>query len=108
MWEGTQSFFVQHPKALGIAGDSVTFAGSLILSLEALFKKAERVSIDRKRKIIALSPYAETSSGTPLSAEAVEAKWLQIWAFASKLGTIVLTFGFLCLLLSRIFAESSK
>jgi len=105
MWEGAQTFLTQHPKALGITGDSVTFLGSFILSLEALCKNTERISVDRKRKIIQSSPYAEAESGAPLSSEAVERQWQKLWALAAKSGTLVLTAGFLLLLFNRIFAE---
>jgi hypothetical protein len=35
----------------------------------------------------------------------VEQKWLKLWAFASKAGTIALALGFACLLVRRIFVE---
>jgi hypothetical protein len=105
MWENLQPFLVAHKKGVGIFGDSITFAGSLILSCEALFKKTERVSIGRKRKLIEHTPYLKSRSGESVTNEQIENKWVDLWLFLSKAGILTLTLGFLALLLGRIFAE---
>ncbi|MGD0732387.1 MAG: hypothetical protein ABR956_14090 [Terracidiphilus sp.] len=105
MWEGAHALLTEHRKALGIVGDSLTFAGSLLLALEALLRKTERISVDRKKTIVKHFKYAEDRQGEPVSPEAVERKWLKLWEVASKTGTIVLALGFAFLLAHRIFVE---
>jgi hypothetical protein len=105
MWQDAHSFLCQHPKFLGITGDSMTFAGSILLALEALFKEAQFVSINRKAKIVLRSKYAEDASGKPLDPSATEAKWRKLWIVVNRFGAFVLVGGFACLLANRIFAE---
>jgi hypothetical protein len=105
MWDGVHALLTQHPKALGVLGDSLTFLGSLLLALEALLKQTERISIDRKRTIVSHFKHAVDVRGNPIDPQAVEQKWLKLWAFASKAGTIALALGFACLLVRRIFVE---
>jgi hypothetical protein len=90
---------------LGIAGDSLTFAGALLLAAEALWKKTERIAIATKKTVIAYFPDAEDREGNPISANSVEQKWSNIWDFAAKAGAILLVIGFAFLLVCRIFAE---
>jgi hypothetical protein len=94
-----------HPKALGLTGDSITFAASLVLSLEALLKETERISIESKKNIVKRFPYAEDKDEKKLDAEAVERKWLKLWMIASRVGTLLLALGFACLLASRVWSE---
>jgi hypothetical protein len=105
MWEGAQSILGLSSRTLGITGDSLTFAGSLVLALEALFKETERLSIDRKRTIVRNFKYAEDREGRDLTDEAVERKWFKLWVFASRMGAMVLALGFAFLLATRILEK---
>jgi hypothetical protein len=105
MWESLPQFLLAHKKAVGIIGDSITFAGSLILALEAFFKKKERVSVKNKRNLLKHTPYLKSSSGEQVTDEQIENKWIDLWLRLSKIGIFTLTAGFLALLLGRIFAE---
>ncbi len=105
MGESLLRLFALHPKAIGIIGDSLTFVGSVLLSLEALFKQTERLSVDTKKTIVKFFPSAEELEGDAVDPELVEKKWLKLWGWASKAGTILLAAGFAFLLLGRIFAE---
>ena len=105
MPEWLHAYSLQHPKALGITGDSITFGASLVLSLEALFKQTERISIETKKNIVSRFPYAEDKEEKALDPTAVERKWLKMWMIASRVGTLLLAFGFACLLASRIWSE---
>lgn len=105
MWESLQQFVVAHKKAVGVFGDSITFVGSLILSLEALFKKTTLVSIQRKQKLLERTKYLKSRSGENVTREQIEDKWIDLWLRLSKIGIVTLTLGFLALLLGRILAE---
>jgi hypothetical protein len=105
MWESLPQLLLAHTKAVGIIGDSITFAGSLILALEAIFKKKERVSVKNKRNLLKHTPYLKSRSGESVTNEQIEDNWIDFWSHLSMAGIITLTLGFLALLLGRIFAE---
>ncbi len=101
----TAELFGIPAKVLGLTGDSLTFAGSLVLALEALFKQTERLSINRKRTIVKNFKYAEDAAGRNLTDAAVERKWFKLWVFVSRAGAIVLAVGFAFLLATRILED---
>jgi hypothetical protein len=105
MWDSAQPFFVEHKKAVGIFGDSITFLGSVLLSLEALLKKTERIKVAGKRKLLKNTHFLGTRSGETVTDEQIENRWVNIWSAVSKWGIVILTLGFLALLLGRIFTE---
>jgi len=102
MWESAHALLTEHPKALGVIGDSLTFTGGLLLAAEALWKKTERIAIATKETIVKYFPRAEDEQGNPISPTSVEQRWLSLWNFASKAGAITLAVGFAFLLAHRI------
>ena len=98
LWE----YIHNHHRCVGIWGDSLTFAGGLLLSAEALFKKKDRLTIAVKGAVATFFPGAEGKSGTKVSITDTEEKQLNRWALVAKAGTGMLTIGFLILLLLRI------
>jgi hypothetical protein len=98
LWE----FIHNHHRTVGIWGDSLTFAGGMLLSAEALFKKKDRLVIAVKGAVATFFPGAENKSGKKVSVSSTEEKQLNRWAFVAKAGTGMLTIGFLILLLLRI------
>jgi hypothetical protein len=98
LWE----FIHNHHRSVGIWGDSLTFAGGLFLSAEALFKKKDRLAIAVKSTVATLLPGAEEKSGEKVSPTDEEKKQLNRWDFVAKGGIGMLTIGFLILLLLRI------
>lgn len=105
MWSGEPTLLARYPKAIGIAGDSLTFLGGLLLSAEALWKKTEREAIAVKETTVKYFPQAEDQAGRPVSPSEVEKQWFRRWDAASKAGVLLMALGFLFLLISRIFAE---
>jgi hypothetical protein len=105
MWQEASSFLKVHPKFLGITGDSLTFLGSILLILEALFKKVQFVSVDQDKVIVKYFPYAEDAGGRRLSPRMTEENWMMLWLVVSRVGAFFLVGGFGFLLLSRIFSE---
>lgn len=105
MWESLVQFLAAHKKGVGVFGDSITFAGSLVLSLEALCKKTERISTERKKKLLERTPYLKSKTGENVSVEMIENKWDALWTLLAKWGIVILTAGFLVLLLGRLFTE---
>jgi len=94
-----------HRRCVGIAGDSLTFFGGLLLALEALGKKRERISIATKRTIARYFPRAEDESGKSINPEKTEEEWVNRWHLVAQAGAVTLAAGFFLLLLLRIFAE---
>ena len=105
MWQEIQPFLLAHKKAVGILGDSITLVGSFLLSAEALFKKTQLISTGRKRKLIARTPHLKSRSGELVTDDQVENQWIDLWVLLAKIGILILTLGFLVLLLGRIFTE---
>jgi hypothetical protein len=105
MWKILHDLLIEHPKALGIAGDSLTFLGGLLLAAEALWKKRERTAIATKETTAQYFPNAEDREGNPISPSEVEQRYADTWDAMSKIGAIAMTAGFFFLLISRIFAE---
>ncbi len=103
--QSVQAFVVAHRKYLGISGDSLTFLGGLLLALEALWKKSERISIAVKTTTARYFPKAEDAAGKSISPETTEETWVNRWHLISQLGTIAMAAGFFLLLLCRIFAD---
>jgi hypothetical protein len=104
MWQEAQ-LVAHHPKWPGIVGDSLTFAGAILLALEALFKPAEKVSIGRKATIINYFKYAENAEGQKLDLADVEREWTTLWTACNRAGAFALVIGFAFLLATRLFAE---
>ena len=98
LWE----FIHANHRCVGIWGDSLTFAGGLLLSAEALFKKKDRLTIAIKGTVSRLFPGAEDKVGKTVSQSDEEKKQLNRWDLVAKVGTGMLTVGFLVLLLLRI------
>ena len=98
LWE----FIHANHRCVGIWGDSLTFAGGLLLSAEALFKKKDRLAIAIKTTVATLLPGAEEKSGNTVSPSDEEKKQLNRWDLVAKAGIGMLTVGFLVLLLLRI------
>ena len=91
------------PKALGLVGDSITFAGSLLLAAEALWKKTERTAIATRKAVVEHFPGAEDRDGNPLDVSAVQEAWLdQAKLYQVEAGALGLAIGFAFLLLSRL------
>jgi len=106
MWESAHALLTEHRKAIGVLGDSLTFAGSLLMAAEALWKKTERIAIGTKKTIVKYFPTAEDEQGKPVSPTSVEERWLSLWNFASKAGVMMVAAGFAFLLAHRIlFAD---
>jgi hypothetical protein len=103
--KSVQEFVVAHRKCLGISGDSLTFLGGLLLALEALWKKSERISIAVKKTTAKDFPHAEDAAGKSINPEDTEQKWVNRWHLISQLGAVAMAAGFFVLLLCRIFAE---
>ena len=74
LWQNAHTFLCHRPKFLGITGDSLTFAASLLLALEALFKLAELVSKSRIRAIADHFKYAEDAAGKKLNPDDLREK----------------------------------
>ena len=105
MRENLQPFLVVHKKAFGIAGDSITFFALILLSLEALFKQAEWLSVESKRTIVAYFKNAEDADGNKIDIPTVERHWRTLWTIAARCGTLFLALGFAILLALRIWSE---
>jgi hypothetical protein len=105
MWEAIQSLLTGHRKAFEITGDSLTFLGGMLMAAEALWKTTERIAIATTNTFLKYFPDAEDRTGRPIESKQVEETWQKRWSFTAKLGAVVLTAGFLILLLCRIFAE---
>jgi hypothetical protein len=95
-------FIHTNHRCVGIWGDSLTFAGGLLLSAEALFKKKDRLTIAVKGTVATFFPGAEDNSGKKVSPTDTEKKQLNRWDLVAKAGIGMLTVGFLVLLLVRI------
>jgi len=96
---------MDHRKGFEILGDSLTFAGSLLLAAEALWKKTERIAIARKTTIVNFFPTLQDAQGKPDTPEAVERRWFTLWTVFAKFGACILTAGFAVLLAIRILVE---
>jgi hypothetical protein len=105
MWQVIQEFVVAHRRALGIAGDSLTFFGGLLLAAEALWKKTERTAIATKRTTARFFPHAEDAAGKQISPSDTEEKWFNRWHLLSQAGAVAMAIGFFFLLVCRIFAD---
>ena len=105
MLDFAQEFVVAHRRCIGIAGDSLTFLGGLLLALEALGKKREWISIATKRTVARYFPRAEDESGKSINPVKTEEDWVDRWHLIAQIGAVTLAAGFLLLLLLRIFAE---
>jgi hypothetical protein len=105
MWEAMLSLLTGHRKAFEIAGDSLTFIGGMLMAAEALWNTTERIAIATAKSFLKYFPEAEDRTGAPLATEQVEEVWRKRWNITAKLGAVVLTGGFLVLLLCRIYAE---
>ncbi len=105
MWEALQLLLTGHRKAFEITGDSLTFLGGMLMAAEALWKTTERIAIATTNTFLKYFPDAEDRGGRPVSTKQVEERWQKRWSFTAKLGAVVLTAGFLILLLCRIYAE---
>jgi hypothetical protein len=96
------NFIRTNHRCVGIWGDSLTFAGGLLLSAEALFKKKDLLTIAIKGNVARLFPGAEDKGGKTVSQSDEEKKQLNRWDLITKAGIGMLTVGFLVLLLLRI------
>ena len=105
MWEDLQSLLTAHRKAFEITGDSLTFGGGMLMAAEALWKTTERIAIATTNTFLKYFPDAEDRRGRHLDPKNVERKWQKLWSATAKWGAVVLSAGFLVLLLCRIFAE---
>ena len=104
MWQETQ-LVAHHPKWPGIVGDSLTFLGSILLTLEALFRPAQNLSVDRKGTIVKYFKTAERADGEKLKPEDVKRGWEVLWTRCNRIGVVLLVIGFGFLLGVRLFAE---
>jgi hypothetical protein len=105
MLDWIHACITSHHKAFGIAGDSITFFASILLSLEALFKQAEWLSVESKRTIVAYFKNAEDADGNKIDIPTVESHWRALWTIAARVGTLFLALGFAILLALRIWSE---
>lgn len=104
-FQSVQEFAVAHRRSLGITGDSLTFVGGLLLAIEALWKRTERISIATVRTTAKYFVQAEDKAGNKINPEKTEEAWVNLWHRISQVGAIVMACGFLFLLFCRIFAE---
>ena len=89
---------------LGFAGDSLTFVGGLILSLDALWRDWEfRKQKDLAGVVKQLKGIELTQDGIKLiSGDAIERVFIRQSVRRALWGTILMTLGFIALLASRI------
>ena len=105
LFQSVRELVLAHRKCLGISGDSLTFLGGLLLALEALGKKNERISIAIVRTTAKYFVQAEDEDGRKVSPEAAEEAWVKRWHLIAQLGASAMAAGFLLLLVLRIFAD---
>lgn len=105
MWFPLQEFVAVHHKGLGILGDSLTFLGGLLLAIEALWKRTERISIATVRTTARYFVQAEDKAGNKINPEKTEENWVNRWHHFAQAGAVAMAAGFLVLLLVRIFAD---
>jgi hypothetical protein len=100
------AYLKAHPKVLGISGDSLTFAGSISLAIDALFKKADQAYLAAARMIRRdFGRAAQTGDGSALDPEKEEQKSMDKAVRYAKIGAGLLAFGFALLLWGRILSE---
>lgn len=92
-------------KVCGFLGDGLTFAGGFILALEALMREREFFRKKNWGQTVAILKKARiTKNGVILTDDAdVELAFIRQTATRALVGTVVLTLGFVCLFLSRLF-----
>ena len=105
LFQSVHEFAVAHRKCLGVAGDGLTFAGGVLLALEALGKKSERISIATVKTTAKYFVQAEDKAGNKINPQATEEAWVNRWHRAAQFGAVAMAAGFLFLLFLRIFAD---
>ncbi len=95
---------------LGFAGDTLTFAGGLILSLDALGREREfRKQKDWLATIKEFKSVQLTRRGIRLLDEkSVELVFIRLSVHRSLWGTVLVTIGFVALLGSRVLEALAK
>lgn len=92
------------PTILGVLGETLTFLGGIVLSLDALQRRNEfRKTTDLKTAVAALSGINLTQNGLSIfDNESVELLFIRRSVRRALWGTAIITSGFLCLLAARI------
>jgi hypothetical protein len=95
------------PFYLGLAGDTLTFLGGMILAINAIGKQKEFRKIQSTAAAVSdplLAKVRFTSEGVSLTNhEDVELVFIRRSVKRAVWGTVVITLGFVCLLLARIY-----
>ena len=89
---------------LGFAGELLTFAGGIILSLDALRRNREFTKTENLQTTVSrLAGIELTMNGVRLLGDdAVELVFIKKSVRRALLGTLIVTSGFLCLLAARL------
>ena len=95
------------PFYLGLAGDTLTFVGGMILAIDAIGKQKEFRKIQSTAAAVndpLLAKVRFTREGVSLTNhEDVELVFIHRSVKRAGWGSVIITFGFVCLLLARIY-----
>ncbi len=93
-----------YARLAGFLGDGLSFAGSLCLAYDALFKRKEQaVAAQKLQIVIDFGDSAQNRDGATMTQDSIAEAELAKSVRWARVGAVLLAMGFLLLFLSRLW-----